>query len=354
MNRLLRLTASAALALFSVAPQAQPAVDPELLSLADPASNFVIGIDVRALAASPLAQEALVKAQTEGSTWGQAMGALGPNPLSRVHEVIISGDEGAARDQRKGLVVVRGDFAGDDWISVVCGTGCEKEAYQGQTLYSPPSSEGPGAFVRLDPNYVAWGTPDQVRAVVDRKESGTESPLAGRVQGWSSSAGRHHVWVAAKGPFQTPKAAGPAGNMIGMSGIANLDAFGMGLTLGEDLEVGIEMRSLSAAESQTLHQTIQGLMLMMSMTAQQDPDVAALLQGLTLNQSEQTINASLRVPGYLLKRMAEKGSKRAAFNEPAPGRQIQPVPPQSQPRQGVIRIQGLENGPIVVDSEPRR
>ena len=53
--------------------------------------------------------------------------------------------------------------------------------------------------------------------------------LAERVQGWSSSAGQHHVWIAAKGPFETPKAAGA--NLMGMSGIANLDAFGLGLTL---------------------------------------------------------------------------------------------------------------------------
>jgi hypothetical protein len=351
MNRLPQLSVLAALLLLAAAPQAAAAADPALLGLADPASNFVIGVDVQALAASPLAQEALVKAQTESSTWGQAMGALGPNPLSRIHEVIISGDERAARDQKKGLIVVRGDFGTDDWISVVCGDGCEEQAYQGQTLYLPPNAEGPGAFVRLDSNYVAWGTPDQVRGVIDRKTSGTGSSLAERVQGWSSSAGRHHVWVAAKGPFETPKVAGAGSNMMGMSGIANLDAFGMGLTLSEDLEVGIEMRSLSAAESQTLHQTLQGLMMVMSMSAQQDPDTAALLQGLTVGQSDRTLSASLRVPGQLLKRMVEKRVQQATSNTAAAW-PTQPAP--RQPRQGVIRIEGLDNGPVVVESAPKQ
>lgn len=351
MNRLHRLSVLAALLLLAAAPQAAPAADPVLLDLADPASNFVIGIDVKALAASPLAQDALVKAQTESSTWGQAMGALGPNPLSRIHEVIITGDERAARDQKKGLLVVRGDFGTDDWMSVACGGACEKQAYQGHSLYLPPNSEGPGAFVRLDSNYVAWGTPDQVRGVIDRKTSGTGSSLAERIQGWSSNAGRHHVWVAAKGPFETPKAAGA--NLMGMSSIANLDAFGMGLTLSEDLEVGIEMRSLSAAESQTLHQTLQGLLLMMSMSAQQDPDTAALLQGLTIGQSAQTVNASLRVPSSLIKRIAEKRTRQATSGAAAAW-QMQPAPRPLQPRQGVIRIEGLEDGPVVVESEPRR
>ena len=355
MNRPPQLSVLVAALFLAAVPRASSAADPALLGLADPASNFVIGVDVRALAASPLAQEALVKAQTESSTWGQAMGALGPNPLSRIHEVIISGDEKAARDQKKGLLVVRGDFGADDWISVVCGGGCEKQAYQGHTLYLPPNVEGPGAFVRLDSNYVAWGTPDQVRGVIDRKTSGTGSSLAERVQGWSSSAGRHHVWVAAKGPFEMPKAAGSESNLMGMSNIANLDAFGLGLTLGDDLEVGIEMRSMSAAESVTLHQSLQGLLMMMSMSAQQDPDTAEVLRGLTISQSAQTVNASLRVPGYLLKRMADKRAQQAA-NDTAAWQMTpsQPAPRPRQPRQGVIRIEGLDNGPVVVESEPQR
>jgi hypothetical protein len=284
------------------------------------------------------------------------MGALGPNPLSRIHEVIISGDEKAARDQKKGLLVVRGDFGADDWMSAACGDGCEQQAYLSHTLYLPANSEGPGAFVRLDSNYVAWGTPEQVQGVIDRKTSGTGSSLAERVQGWSANAGRHHVWVAAKGPFEMPKAAGSGYNLMGMNGIANLDAFGMGLTLSEDLEVGIEMHSLSAAESQTLHQTLQGLMLIMSMSAQQDPDAAELLQGLTIGQSAQTISASLRVPGYLLKRMVEKRAGQATNGTAAawPVAPSQPAPRPPQPRQGIIRIEGLDNGPRVVESDPQR
>jgi hypothetical protein len=116
--------------------------------------------------------------------------------------------------------------------------------------------------------------------------------------------------------------------------------------------VGIEMRSLSAAESQTLHQTLQGLLLMVSMSAQQDPDVAALLQGLTIGQSAETVNASLRVPGALLKRMADKRARQASGT--AAAWETQPAPRPSLPRQGVIRIEGLDNGPVVVESQPQQ
>jgi hypothetical protein len=339
-----------ALLLFAAASQSAPAADPALLGLADPASNFVIGIDVQALAASPLAQEALLKAQTENPSWGQALGALGPNPLSRIQEVLIAGDVEAAREDSKGLMLIKGDFASDDWMAFACQAGCASESYRGLNVQSLQSAEKPSAFVRLDGSYVALGSPDQVRGVVDRKTSGAGSSFAGQVQGWTSNAGRHHVWIAAKGPFDMPHA---GEDPMGMSAMANLDAFGMGLTLGSDLEVGIEMRSMSAAESRSLHQTLQGLLLMMSMSAQQDPDTAALLQGLTIGQSAQTVNASLRVPAYLIKRIAEKRAQQAA-NDTAAAWQMQPAPRPRQPRQGIIRIEGLDGGPVVVESEPQQ
>jgi hypothetical protein len=96
--------------------------------------------------------------------------------------------------------------------------------------------------------------------------------------------------------------------------------------------------------------------MIMSMSAQQDPDTAELLRGLTIGQSAQTVNASLRVPGYLLKRMAEKRAQRATNDTAAawPMAPSQPAPRPRQPRQGIIRIEGLDNGPVVVESAPQR
>jgi len=350
MNRLPRLIVSAVLLFLAATPQVSSAGDPALLGLADPASNFVIRIDVQALAASPLAQEALLKAQTENPMWGQAMGALGPNPLSRIQEVLIAGDVEKAREDSKGLVLIKGNFADDDWMSFACQDGCASESYRGFTVQGLQSADKPSAFVRLDPSYVALGSPDQVRGVVDRRASGAGSSFAGQVQGWTSDKGGHHVWIAAKGAFDMPHA---GADPMGMSSIANLDAFGMGLTLGEDLVVGLELRSMSPAESTELHQSLQGLLIMMSMSAQQDPDTAALLQGLTIGQSAQTVNASLRVPGYLLKRMAEKRAQQAT-TETGFDWHAQPAPRPRQPRQGIIRIEGLEGGPVVVESEPQQ
>lgn len=351
MNRLPRLIVSAGLLLFAAAPQPSLAADPALLGLADPAANFLIRIDVQALAASPLAQEALLKAQAENPTWGQAMGALGPNPLSRIQEVLIAGDVEQAREDSKGLVLIKGDFADDDWLSFACQAGCSSEHYHGFSVQSLQSADKPSAFVRLDPSYVALGSPDQVREVVDRKTSGGGTSLASQGHAWTTDKGGHHVWIAAKGPFDMPHA---GADPMGMSSIANLDAFGMGLTMGEDLVVGLELRSMSAAESTELHQSLQGLLMMMSMSAQQDPDTAALLQGLTIGQSAQTVSASLRVPGYLLKRMAEKRIQQATAETGFDWQAAQPAPRPRQPRQGIIRIEGLEGGPVVVESEPQQ
>jgi hypothetical protein len=354
MQRRLRVLLVVALPfLLAMAPPASSAADPTLLGLADPGSNFVIGIDVQALSASPLAQQALLKAQTENPTWGAALAALGPNPLSRIHEVLITGDVETARERSQGLVLVRGDFADDDWMAFACQAGCSSENYRGYTVQGLQSADKPSAFARLDSSYVALGSPDQVRGVVDRRTAGGGASFAAQVQSWTSNAGGHQLWVAAKGPFDMPHA---GADPMGMSGIANLDAFGMGLTLGDDLQVGLELRSMSGPESAALHQSLQGLVMMMSMNAQQDPDTAELLHGLKISQSGRTVSASLDVPGYLLERMAEKRSQQAA-DESTTGWQVEPSQPASrprQPRQGVIRIDGLDGGPVVVESEPQQ
>lgn len=349
MPRSLRL--AALIAIFLVAALVVPAgsaADPALLRMADPESNFVIGIDVQALMTSPLAQEAILKAQSSNPDWKQTLGALGPNPLSRIQEILIVGDMERAREESKGLILIRGDFADDSWIEMVCQSGCKSESYQGFTLQGLQNADKPGSFVRLDSNYVALGSPDQVRAVVDRRLSVTTSSFASRVGSWTSNTGGHHIWISAKGPFPMPNSGAAP---MGMNALGNLDAFGMGLTLGTDLKVGMELRSFTPADSVALHQTLQGLLMMFSASAQSDPDTAQLLQGLSIHQSAQSVTAALHVPGSLLQRMAAKNAASVGIAADTTSTPAERTPKPQQPRQGIIRIEGLDGGPVVIESE---
>ncbi len=348
MSRTLRLaTLSTLFLLATLLVPTSSAADPALLGMAEPGSNFAVGIDVQALTNSPLAQEAMIKAQLEHPDWSSKLQALGPNPLSRIQEVLIVGNLETAREESKGLLLVRGDFSDDGWIATVCQSGCTSENYHGFTLQGVDGTDKPGAFVQLDANYVALGSPDQVRGVIDRRMSGFTSRFASEVDGWMSNTVGHHIWVAAKGPFDMPHA---GADPLGLRSVANLDAFGMGLTLGFDLQLGMELRSLTNQESITLYRTLQGLLMMVSASAQQDPDAAEFFRSLKIEQGARTVTASLRLPGHVLKRMAEK--RMQPSETVGVSAAVEPTAPQPQrQRQGIIRINGLDGGPIEVESQ---
>jgi hypothetical protein len=349
MSRSLRLaTISSLFLLATLLVPSGSAADPALLQMAEPSSNFIISIDMQSLANSPLAQEALLKAQLENPEWESKLEALGPNPLSRIEEIVIVGNMKMARDESKGLVLVRGDFTDDSWIAAVCQSGCTSDNYQGFTLHGVDQADQPGAFVQIDSNYVALGSPDQVRGVIDRRVSGFASRFAADVDSWTSNTAGHQVWIAAKGPFDIPQAGSAP---MGMSTLGDLDAFGMGLSFGADLDMGMEFRSSSNAESVTLYQTLQGLLMMFSASADQDPDAAEFFRSLKVEQGAQTVTASLRLPGHVLQRMAEKQMMATSGTVDVSSDVEQPAPRRQRPRQGIIRINGLEGGPIEVESQ---
>lgn len=90
--------------------------------------------------------------------------------------------------------------------------------------------------------------------------------------------------------------------------------------------------------------------MMVSASAQQDPDAAEFFRSLKIEQGARTVTASLRLPGHVLKRMAEK--RMQPSETVSVGAAVEPTAPQPQrQRQGIIRINGLDGGPVEVESQ---
>ena len=92
--------------------------------------------------------------------------------------------------------------------------------------------------------------------------------------------------------------------------------------------------------------------MMVSASARQDPDAAEFFRSLKIEQGAQTVTASLRLPGHVLKRMAEKRMQPSETVGVSAAVEPTASQPQRQ-RQGIIRIYGLEDGPVEVDSQPK-
>lgn len=327
-----------ALLCAALVPAGAAGADPGLLSLADPNVNFVVGIDVRQLAQSALVQELLTKAKSEKPELNALLAAAG-NPIEKLEEILIVGQVESAGQDAKGLVLARGNFSDPAILAAICHEGCETVNYQGFEMHQTALNDEPGSFVQLDDNYAALGTPAEVRGVVDRRSRGEMSSLGAKIQNWASGLGRHQLWLAARGPFEAPSADGPPA--LGAAA-ESLEAFSLGLSMGADVEFGLELRAVDSAKAQQLYEMAQGLLLLASAGQQQNPEAAELLRSLSLEHNGSSVVASLRVPEERLAQAIRSGVTAQSEVAHSSSGAVAPHSSPPQPKQGVIRVYGLE------------
>jgi hypothetical protein len=360
-----------AAALFAASSFTIPlrAVDPGLMDLVGPDANFVLGIRVAAIADSPLIQEALTKAQQTSPDFGGMMGALGPNPLEGLEEVLLLGRMDGGKDvAADGLLIARGDFSGGRILDALCAQGCKREAYAGFTLHHAEHEGEQGTFVKLDDNYAVAGKADSVKALLRRRSDGRKPALSAALTGWARDLSKHHLWLAAKGPFEAPSSdAGgpPIGQMT-----ENIESVGLGVTLADDVLIGLSVESDTEQHADELFGLTQGLLMMFS-ASQSEGDggpnpAAGLLDKLQLRREARRVIADLRVPREQIESSIRSGFEPSGDETPraestAAGAAAasatspaQAPAPAAKPRsKGPIRIYGLGDEPIEVSSEPR-
>ena len=351
------------LLLLAVAPL--PAVDPGLIDLVGPEANFVLGIRVSAIAESPLVKSAIAEAAGGEKGLSGLLSAMGDNPLEGLEEVLLLGhmNPGADSEEMDGLLLARGDFAGDRIQKAFCADGCKQEDFGGLHLFHGERDGEAATFVKLNARYAAAGKPEHVKALLQRRATGQKPQLASDLNDWVRGLDKHHIWLAAKGPFEAPAPDGggpPMGEMV-----EKLKGFGLGVTLGDDVQFGLQIEAENEAAAQELHMMTQGLLMMFSASgsgeAGESSEAAALLENLKLRRDGGHIFADLRIPAAQLESTVQAGmvgddedESASAFGAARPA-QAQSKPASSaKPRtKGPIRIYGLADEPLEVGSNPR-
>jgi|GEM_PF-2358429 len=355
-----------ALLLAFAAPLA--AVDPGLMDLAGPETNFVLGVRVAAISDSPLVKGMLTEAAEGEAGLGGLLEAMGENPLEGLEEVLLLGhlDPGQSNEEMDGLLLARGNFAGDRVQKAFCSEGCTEESYSGERLFHGKHEGEEATFVKLSERYAAAGKAARVKALLQRRAVGAKPQLASELNDWVRGLDKHHLWLAAKGPFEAPSSEGggpPVGQMV-----EKLTGLGLGITLGDDVEIGLQVEAESDEAAVELHTMTQGLLMLFSMGGEQQGakpnDAAALLKNLQLRREGGRVFADLRIPADQLEKTVRAGIADAAEGaEAAPETAtgvggVRPAKPQTGPltpakprSKGPIRIYGLGDEPVVVESQ---
>ena len=341
--------------LASVMTASAGAVDPGLLQLADPEVNFLVGVRVGELASSPLMLKVLDESKKSGPGWSGLIDQMGPNPFSAIEEILIMGriEAGETPEANQDAVIVaRGDFSGSRLEDALCSKGCTAGTHRGVALQLLEHDGKPAAFAKLGDGYAALGAEDKVRSLIDRYAAGGGPQFATRAQEWAKGLAGHHVWIAAQGPFEAPDShdAPPFAQEM----LNGLEGVGLGLTIGDELLVSMDLRSKTEDDSKRLYTTLQGLLAMAAASQAAAPasegSPAELLRQIKMVQGAKRITATLRAPTDAIQqtfaaRMSEReeGPVDAAAFHAEPARE----------RSGKIRIYGLAGEPVEVEAGQR-
>jgi hypothetical protein len=295
------------------------AADPELIRMAKSDANFMLGVHLREIAASPLVQTLLDEALASKPEWGAVLASAGPNPLAGFDEVLIAAniDARSPQEPKDALILLRGSLDLKRLEEVFCSSGCDREQYRGLEMIKleRKDADTPGYLVLLDGQYAALGERPAVLGAIDRYRKGTPAELSPAMQSWVDRLGRYHFWIAAKGPFNTPDnaEAGPASMVAGAA--SKMEGFGLGLLLQNDVSLSVELESVSDQDAKQLYETVQGLLALGRMSRQQEqaqaePGAFDLLENLKLTNAGRVVSASLTIPQKELTRQL-----RAKFEE---------------------------------------
>ena len=273
--------------LFSIALLPLRAVDPALLNLARPDANLVMGIDVTGFTSSALFQEALRKAESENADLQSVMGLLGPNIFQNLHEIIIAAriDQfDKATKPKNFLIAARGSFGGNMFTDLLCQNGCEREDYRDLQLlkFSPKSGEEDVYFAALDSQYAAMGSYVDVRQAVDRRAMGAHSVLDATLQSSITRLSPYHFWLTTQGLVR--KGLEGVGNpMMPPGTAAKVDGLGLGIRLENDLDLALEILSVSDQDAKQLYDMANGFLALMK-AGETASDTAEILNSLQLRQ----------------------------------------------------------------------
>jgi len=331
--------------------------------MARPDSNIVMGIDVAGFTSSPWFREALQQAGTQNDDVGKMMAALGPDPWQNLHEIVIT----AKLDQFSGdtepknfLIAARGSFDGSQFTDLLCQQGCESEDYRDFKLLRLSDGAKQMYFTALDSQYAALGAYDDVRQAVDRRAMATQSMIDAGMQNSIGRLSRNHLWLTTRGPFQDAMG-GAAGQMVPADTVSKVVGLGLGVFLGRDIDLTLELASLTDQDAKQLYDMANGFLALMK-AGDNPPETAAMLDNLQLQQNGSLLAASVRIPeAQIRQQMAEKLGQYQGGSGVAPAQSVggteqaapPPPPPPAKRRKGGIRIFGLDEEPVEVPTQDR-
>jgi hypothetical protein len=203
---------------------ARAATDPSLLGLVMPDAKVVTGIDVSQSQASPFGQYVFSQMQL-GANFDKIAAAIGFDPRRDLREIIAAAADvpGQTQDAQTGLVLARGTFQPARIAAVASLAGAVASTYKNFEILGNSGGGKNGGVVFLDASTVATGDIGSLKALIDRRISGTvfSGSLAQKA---SEASAANDAWFATATPSAFLAGKLPASNGGGLNPITLLQS----------------------------------------------------------------------------------------------------------------------------------
>jgi len=295
------------------------AADSQLLSLVMPDARLLAGVNVDQAKASPFGLYVLTQMQSANSGMQALVALTGFDPTRDVHELLAASNGTPGAQTPIGLALARGNFEPATIVALAISKGAATEVYKGVTIIEDPKQTAGIAF--LDSTLAIVGDVANVKAAIDRPGSGQSLPSAviGQVNQWSNS---EDAWVITTVPplSLVPAAAAPLPGATGAGGAAQgifqqVQQAAGGVKFGNSVVGTAAIQADTAPNAAQMANTLQFLVNMAQMQAQNSPQIAALAQGLVIAAQGNTVKISLTMPQAQFQQFLQQHQK--AFMNPA-------------------------------------
>jgi hypothetical protein len=292
---------------------AAAATDAKLVSLLDPQTRVIAGLNGTAVKASPFGQYLL--SQSAKADLSHFIASTGFDPRTNLQQVLFGSAGDANNSQR--VLLVKGTFVPVQVLAFAVKKGATTSSYRGISVAEFPVSQGkngkphPARWLTfLSSTRAAFGTPELVQHAIDRyvDNTGADAGIASRI---AAARGKYDAWyvstvpgpeVALSLPQSSNELSGLAATalqsvqseMVGVKFVQGASVQGQAVTASdqEALSLADRIRYMaSVAETQA--------------TQKQKPTVASLIQKVSVAAQGVNVIWSVQVPESQLETMAQ-------------------------------------------------
>jgi hypothetical protein len=278
-------------------------------------TQFVMGIDVKRLVASPVWERYASRPSMRPEGLKKLEAWTGLDPARDIDQIVVAGRRGAGKKQPTPLVMAMGHFDLERLgFTLEKAEDGKTSEFEGATLFSMEKKGESSSLALLDARTLLFGPTDRVETVVAARSRG-ETPLRENTELLKLVEGvkpGSTFWVVGDQSLlaQMPKGI-PAPGMGGPGGTAGMNLPPIqSLTLTGDLDPQLSLAltgvAVDEAAATKLADVVRGLVALMSLQAQQKPELAELASAFSISTETNRVLISARIPYELLEALQPK------------------------------------------------